>query len=155
MKLYIYKEWFKISSSPCTKLHLMMQFFVTWRTYWQWLWRWLYSWLWHSVVWEVCANILDGRIWRRDFLGNGTYHPNYTALHVRRRFPNTDDANRLADTAHEGVEVGGNDVSVLQVTGDRWRYNSSLYSFVGGKTIVKVCRLTPTPEFPRGLQTSN
>lgn len=46
------------------------------------------------------------------------HHPNYTALHARRRFPNTDDANRLADTAHEGLEVGGNDVSVLQVTGE-------------------------------------
>jgi len=26
--------------------------------------------------------------------------------------------NRLADTAQEGVEVGGDDVSVLQVTGE-------------------------------------
>ena len=69
------------------------------------------------------AKISDGRIWRQDFLRNGAYHPNYTALDARRWFPNTDYANRLGDTAQEGVEVGGDDVSVLQVTGE----NTAVY----------------------------
>jgi hypothetical protein len=71
----------------------------------------------------VYAKILDGRIWRQDFLRNGTYHPNYRASYARRWFLNTDYANRLADTAQEGVEVGGDDVSVLQVTGE----NTTVY----------------------------
>jgi len=66
----------------------------------------------------VHAKILDGKIWRQDFLRNGTYQPNYTASHARRWFPNADYANRLADTAQEGVEVGGDVVIVLQVTGE-------------------------------------
>jgi len=59
----------------------------------------------------------NGRIWRQNFHRNDTYHANYIASHARW-FPNTDYTNRLADTAQEEVNVGGDDVSVLQVTGE-------------------------------------
>jgi hypothetical protein len=68
-------------------------------------------------MWDVYAKFLDGRIWKQDFLRNGTYHPKYT-VSLARWFPNTDYANRLADTAQEEMEVGGDNVNVLQVTGE-------------------------------------